>query len=43
MWKPTNGRLQLVERLLNDGTINGKTIYFHFTNEEGCRSIVANV
>lgn len=40
MWKPTGGKLQVLESRLNAGLHNGKSIYIHYSNEEGIRKIV---
>lgn len=41
MWKPTGGRFQAFEKSLNQGTVNGKNIYMHFSDENGIRNIVS--
>jgi len=39
MWKPTNGFFPSLDSQLNVGTVNGKTLYLHYTNEEAGRII----
>jgi hypothetical protein len=43
MWKPTGGKIQNLESALNRGDVNGKSIYLHFSNEDGIRNIVKNM
>ena len=43
MWKPTGGRLQLLEQRLNDGMLNDKPIYIHYSTEDGINKIVKDL
>lgn len=41
-WKPTGGKFQNLERVLNEGTHAGKPVYLHYTDDAGCARIVEN-
>lgn len=41
-WKPTDGKFQNLERVLNAGMHAGKPVYLHYTDEAGCAEIMRN-